>query len=111
MRLSAPCGNDLLAHFFGERDIHQMVAVNMPDLAFANHIFHAAAPVLANGARESMRLRSYPCPGGNRFRDACLCTLNTHSGLRPLPNFLHNSSRVSCSFADRMLNSSTNAAT
>src|SRR5215207_907805 len=102
MRLSAPCGNDLLAHLFGEGDIHQMVAVNMPDLAFANHIFHAA---------ESMRLRSYPCPGGNRFRDACLCTLNTHSGLRPLPNFLHNSPRVSCSFADRMLNSSTNAAT
>jgi hypothetical protein len=42
MRLRAPGGDDLIAYLFRERDIHQVVAMDMPDLALPDSIFHAA---------------------------------------------------------------------
>ena len=37
MRLCASCGDDLIAHFLRKGDIHQLVAMEVPDLAFAEH--------------------------------------------------------------------------
>src|SRR5512145_3288321 len=101
VRLRAPSGDDLIAHFFRERDIHHVVAVDMPDLAPADHILHAA---------KAMRCRSHAIPFGHCFCDDRLRTFDTHSDSCPLPSFLHNSPSVVCSLADKTLNSSTNAA-
>src|SRR5690349_14967788 len=56
VRLCASCRNDLIAHFFREREIHQVVAVDVPDLTFANAILHAA---------KAMRLHRHTWPGCN----------------------------------------------
>src|SRR5258706_2046390 len=101
VRLCASCGNDFITHFFGERNIQHVITMNMPNLAFTDHILHAT---------EAMWFNANACPGCDRFRDQCLCTTYTHFDSLPLPNFLHNSASVCCSLADKTLNSSTNAA-
>lgn len=45
VRLGFMRGDDFVAHALGKRDVHQAVAVNVPDLAPAEAKFHAAKSV------------------------------------------------------------------
>ena len=42
VRHRLPSGDDLIPHLFGERNIHQMIAMDMADLAPADPVLHPA---------------------------------------------------------------------
>jgi hypothetical protein len=102
MRFRASCSEQFIAHLLWEGNIHHVIAVDVPDFAFADHIFHAA---------EAMRRNRHICLGCDCFCDPYLCAFYTQTYSFPLPNFLHNSPRVSCSIGLSTLNISTSVAT
>src|SRR5688572_12731826 len=102
MRLCAPGSDELIAHFFRKWNIDEMIPMDMPDLPFADHIFHAA---------EAMRLNRHTRPRCDCLCDGILCAAHAHSDSFPLPSFLQSTPSVCCSLAERTLNISTKAAT
>jgi len=69
MRLRAPVSHDFIAHFLREGDVHQMIAVDVADLAFADGVFHTAKAVWFN---------RHAFPGGDDFCDVFLRAFDTH---------------------------------
>src|ERR1700690_4310343 len=95
--------DDLVTYLFREWDIHQIVTVDVPDLALADDVLQAAKPV----RRGRHALPGFDCPA-DRFLRASYA----HGSISILfPNFLHRPASAACSLADRTLNSSTIAAT
>jgi hypothetical protein len=78
MRLGKAGVHDIISHLPGEWNIEEMVSVSMTEFSPPKTVLHTPAPVLANGARETMWRGGHPFPSEKRFCNIFLGIRDRH---------------------------------